>query len=410
MEAPAAEVLLDRIRGLPGAPPLLDAVAEQAGVYLVGGAVRDLLLGVGSPDLDLVVDGDTAPVVGRLGGELRVHDRFGTATVVLAGHTYDFARARRERYTVPGALPEVEPAPIAEDLERRDFTVNAIAVELGGPRAGELRAAPGAQADLGARRLRVMHVQSFIDDPTRLLRLARYASRFAGLGFAIEPRTAALAEAAIAGGALATVSGPRIGGELRLLAREEDPVAALGLLGWLGIDGAIAPGFGLRDADLASRALALLPAAGRRDRLALALAARELPAGHVELLLDRLGFEAGDRDTITAAAVRAPSVAEALTAAGRPSEIADAATGAADELVALAGALGPAEAARAWLDELSSVRLEIDGGDLLAAGVPEGPAIGRGLRAALHAKLDGLAGDREAELTQALTAARDAVS
>jgi tRNA nucleotidyltransferase (CCA-adding enzyme) len=409
MEAPAADVLLDRVRALPGAPPLLDAVAEQAGVYLVGGAVRDLLLGVGSPDLDLVVDGDTAPVVGRLGGELRVHDRFGTATAVLDGRAYDFARARRESYTAPGALPEVEPAPIDEDLERRDFTVNAIAVELGGPGAGKLRAAPSALADLAGRRLRVMHARSFIDDPTRLLRLARYAARFAGLGFAIEPRTASLADAALAGGALRTVSGPRIGAELRLVAREDDAVAALEKLGVLGIDAAIEPGFGLRDADLAERALALLPGRGRRDRLALALAAHELPSGRVEPLLDRLAFEAGDRDTI-AAAVRAPSVAAALAAAGRPSEIADAVSGAPDELVALAGALGPVEAARAWLEELSGVRLEIDGGDLLAAGVPEGPAIGRGLRAALDAKLDGLAGDREAELAQALAAARGAVT
>jgi tRNA nucleotidyltransferase (CCA-adding enzyme) len=410
MEAPAADVLLDRVRALPGASPLLEAVAEQPGVYLVGGAVRDLLLGVGSPDLDLVVDGDTGPIVGRLGGELRMHDRFGTATVVLDGRAYDFARARRERYAAPGALPEVEPAPIHEDLERRDFTVNAIALELGGPRAGELRSATGALADLEDRCLRVMHARSFIDDPTRLLRLARYAARLAGLGFVIERRTATLADAALSGGALKTVSGPRVGAELRLLARERDPVSALGQLGPLGIDAAIEPGFGLRDAELAARALALLPDAGRRDRLALALAVRELPAERVEPLLDRLAFEAADRDAIAAAAVRASSVAAALTSATRPSEVAHAVSRAPDELVALAGALGPAEAASAWLEQLSGVRLEINGGDLLAAGVPEGPAVGRGLRAALHAKLNGLTDGRDAELACALAAARDTVA
>ena len=188
---------------------------------------------------------------------------------------YDIARARRETYAHPGALPDVAPAPLAEDLERRDFTVNAIALALAGDRAGELTSVPPALEDLDARRLRVLHDQSFIDDPTRLLRLVRYATR---LGFEIEPHTRALADRAIAGGALRTVSGPRVGAELRLLAREPDPVRALAGLGELGLDGAIHPGFGLEDADLARRALALLPDGGRRDRIALAVAAREVPA------------------------------------------------------------------------------------------------------------------------------------
>jgi tRNA nucleotidyltransferase (CCA-adding enzyme) len=97
MEVPAPDVLLARIRALPGAPAVLDAVGDAEGVYLVGGAVRDLLLRGAPPDLDLVLDGDPAPLVERIGGELRAYDRFGTATVVLDGHTYDFARSRRER-------------------------------------------------------------------------------------------------------------------------------------------------------------------------------------------------------------------------------------------------------------------------------------------------------------------------
>jgi tRNA nucleotidyltransferase (CCA-adding enzyme) len=406
MEVPAPDVLLARIRALPGAPAVLDAVGDAEGVYLVGGAVRDLLLRGAPPDLDLVLDGDPAPLVERIGGELRAYDRFGTATVVLDGHTYDFARSRRERYPAPGALPEVEPAAVAEDLERRDFTVNAIAIELGGAGAGELRAAPAALADLEARRLRVLHERSFIDDPTRLLRLARYAARLNG--FEIEPRTAVLAENAIAGGALGTLTGPRIGSELRLLARERDPVSAFAILALLGVDGAIERGFGLGgDPALASRALALLPAEARPDLLAIALAARDLPDDRLEPLLDRLAFEASDRDVVAAAVRSSREVSDRLSRAGRPSEIAAAAAGASPELVALAGALGPERAAREWLDHISRVRLEIAGDDLIAAGIPEGPAVGRGLRAALAAKLDGLAGDREAELAQALAAARD---
>ena len=250
--------------------------------------MRDLLLG-GTPfDLDLVVEGDAAAVAASLGGELKAFDRFGTATVVLDGFSYDIAQARRETYAQPGALPDVEPAPLAEDLLRRDFTVNAIALALAGDSAGELTAAPAALEDLDARRLRVLHDRSFIDDPTRLMRLARYASR---LGFEVEPHTRELADAAVAGGALWTVSGSRLGAELRLLARERDPVAALRGLADLGLDRAIHPEFGIEDEELARRALALLPDDGRRDRLAVALAARRVPPAELGALLESLAFE-----------------------------------------------------------------------------------------------------------------------
>jgi len=407
VEAPAAGALLAQVRALPGAESLLGRLGDTPAVYLVGGAVRDLLLGTSSPDLDLAVEGDPAVLARRIGGEVRFHDRFGTATVTLGGHTYDIARARRETYAAPGALPDVEPAGLGEDLGRRDFTVNAVAIKLGGADAGTLLAVPSALDDLGARQLRVLHDRSFIDDPTRLLRLARYAGR---LGFEVEPHTLALVRAALAGRALDTVSGPRIGAELRLLAREGDPLPALGATGTLGIGDAIEPGFGLGDEDLARRSLELLPADGRRDLLALALTARTVPADRLGPLLERLAFEASDRDAITAAATRADEVADGLGAASRPSALASAVSGSGPELVALAGALGPADPAREWLERLRHVKLEIDGADLLAAGVPEGPAIGRGLRAALAAKLDGHASGREAELAQALAAARDQIS
>jgi tRNA nucleotidyltransferase (CCA-adding enzyme) len=396
---PEPQRLLDRIRALPAAKPLLARVSDAPAVQLVGGAVRDLLLGGAPIDLDLVVEGDSAAVAESLGGELKAFDRFGTATVVLDGFSYDIARARRETYAHPGALPDVEPAPLAEDLLRRDFTVNAIALAL----TGELTPAPAALEDLDARRLRVLHDRSFIDDPTRLMRLARYASRL--VGFEVEPHTRELADAAVAGGALGTVSGSRLGAELRLVARERDPVTALRGLADLGLDRAIHPGFGISDEALARRALALLPDDGRRDRLTLAVAASGVPAAELGALLESLAFEAEDRDAILLAATRADDVARALAAASAPSEVAAAVSGAPTELVALAGALGPAAQASQWFDTLRDVRLEIDGGDLIAAGVPEGPAIGRGLRAALAAKLDRQASGREEELAAALTAA-----
>jgi tRNA nucleotidyltransferase (CCA-adding enzyme) len=403
VEVPAPSALLDKLAALPAAAPLLERLSDTRGVYVVGGAIRDLLIGRSPPDLDVVVEGDPAPVAARLGGEIRVYDRFGTATVTLGGHTYDIARARRERYPAPGALPEVEPAPLDEDLKRRDFSVNAIAVELGGAGAGALRALPTALADLEAQQLRVLHDRSFIDDPTRLLRLARYAAR---LAFEVEPHTSQLARAALAAGALRTVSGPRIGAELRLLAREAEPVGAFGRVHALGLDVALDPRFSGVDADLASRARALLPAEGDQAIVVLALAARAIPAGELAELLDALAFEASERTAIVAAATGSAGRSEALKRAGRPSEIAAALAGAGVEEVAIAGALGPAEPAEEWLARLRHVKLEIDGADLLAAGVEEGPAVGRGLRAALAAKLDGRAQGRAAELSEALRAAR----
>lgn len=390
--------LLDRLRALPAARPLLERLGGVPGVYLVGGAVRDLLLGGRPVDLDLVVEGDPASVAERLGGSIATHDRFGTSRARADGFTYDIARARTETYSRPGALPDVSPAGLEADLKRRDFTVNAIAITLD----GGITAMPGALEDLRNRRLRILHDRSFLDDPTRLLRLARYASR---LGFEIEPHTLELAGAAVRAGALGTVSGARVGAEVRLLSQEPDPVAAFETLRELGLDAAIDPGFGVSDPELARSALAELPVDGRRDLLVLATAARGLktPAG----LLDRLAFEAADREVIVGAAQNAVRLAEALNAAGRASEIASAAAGAAPEQVALAAALGAREPARAWLDRLRHVRLEIDGSDLLQAGVPEGPAVGRGLQAALYAKLDGLVSGRADELRTALRAARD---
>ena len=184
-----------------------------------------------------------------------------------------------------------------------------------GEAPGELNAAPQALEDLEARQLRVLHDRSFIDDPTRLLRLARYAGR---LGFAVEPHTRELASAAIEAGALGTVSGSRAGAELRLLAREQDPVRALLALNDLGLDHALHPGLRAPDEALARRALSAA-AARRRGRTGSrwALAARGVPAAELPALLDSLAFEAEDRDAIVAIATRAGEVARGLETRGR---------------------------------------------------------------------------------------------
>jgi tRNA nucleotidyltransferase (CCA-adding enzyme) len=406
---PYAEDLLDRLAALPPARPLLDALGDTAGVYLVGGAVRDLLRGETPVDFDLVADRDLAELIAELSGPgdaaARVHDRFGTATLTLDSGRYDLARARRERYARPGALPDVEPAPIDEDLGRRDFTVNALALELGGARRGGLLEVPGALNDVGTGTLRVLHDASFRDDPTRLLRLARYAAR---LDFAADERTEALAREAISEGALDTVSGARLGAELRLLAAELDPHRGLEELHRLGLDEALIPGLALPSRQMLARALELLPGDGDRIALVLAAAALAVDSAQLARSLEALAFTAGPRDTILAAAGQAPALAAELGAAQRPSEIAAVAAGAPAEAVALAGALGDAagRAAQQWLGELRHVGLEIDGDDLVAAGVAPGPAIGAGLRAALSARLDGRANGADEQLAEALRVAR----
>jgi tRNA nucleotidyltransferase (CCA-adding enzyme) len=380
------------------------------------------------------------------GASVHAHERFGTAIVEWGGGEegageegeegkrddegerqgngtgkegrIDIATARRERYPVPGALPEVQPASLAEDLQRRDFTVNALACALDGARPGELHAARHALEDLRAGRLRVLHEGSFLDDPTRLWRLARYRAR---LGFTVEERTAQLAADAVAGGALRTVSLARAGAELRLALGEADAVAALAALDELGVLAALHPRLRF-DARLARDALGLLAAAGgagshtRPDLLLLAVLFQPMAADlregverEMHALVDGMEFPAAERDLVLRAAICAEAVADELAHAEEGSEIYEAASYESLEGVALAGAQGEPQcgdagvSAHRWLSELRNVQLEITGADLLAAGIPEGPEVGRRLQVALCAKLDGeLPDGREAELAAAL--------
>ena len=386
--------LLERLRDLPGAAPVLDALAGVPGVWVVGGAVRDTLLGREPRDLDLVIEGDAAEAARRLAEEEPlVHERFGTAT---ANGNVNVAAARRERYERPGALPEVElGAPIAEDLARRDFTVNAIAVRLAD---GKLEAVPGGLEDLAARRLRVLHERSFLDDPTRLLRLIRYAAR---LRFQIEERTREWAFAAVEQGAPATVTAPRLGAELRLLLAEPMPTAVCGLEAF-GLGPVLLPGFDV-DPDLVERAQRLAPHDARQDLIALAACCLDASGPDLARRLDGFELPARERDTVVAAATRARALAPVLGGIEGGSALWTLLRRETPETVALAGGLGAPEAARLWLEDLRHKRLEITGDDLLAAGL-EGPAIGRGLDAATGAMLDGEALGREAQLAVALAA------
>lgn len=353
--------------------PELALVRDAAGetpVYVVGGAVRDLLLGRDRTDLDLAVVGDVAELAARLGGEVVHYERFATATVPLGEHRVDLATARTESYPRPGALPDVEPAPdIESDLRRRDFSINAMAIPLAGPPV--LIDPHHGVADLEGGILRLLHDRSIADDPTRAVRAARYAARFA-----LSPEPGTVDQ--IAAADLETISRDRREAELARLAAEPTAIRGLELLSEWGVVRIDREGL-----DLARRVDELLTAA------------------------PWAGFVPRDR-ALLAAALGPRSEAAALGAAepSSPSEGVARARGSDPIAMAVARAAG-AEWLDRYLLEWSRVSLEIDGDDLVAAGIPEGPAIGRGLDAALRLKLDGALDGREAELSAALGAARE---
>lgn len=243
---------------------------ENVSLYLVGGPVRDLLLGRATADIDFMADASAVGRIaeslgGRLGLEIERHDRFLTRKLVgLRGEVIDLATMRCERYERAGALPTVRPGALDDDMRRRDFTINAMAVEL---RTMELFDPFGGVADLRSGTLRVLHEASFLDDPTRIVRAARFSAR---LGFALNAPSFALAEAAIAAGACDTLSRERVWREILLLLQEPNAESGFGLLEQLGFLPAF---FGTRAIDpLRLRRLLLTPVLGRTERELAALA------------------------------------------------------------------------------------------------------------------------------------------
>ena len=399
------EELRERIRALPGMERLVPALAGLPPVYLVGGAVRDLLLDQPVVDVDLAVEGDgprtAREIAARLDGEASPHERFGTATVRAGTLAFDIAATRSETYPEPGALPEVRAAGLAEDLGRRDFAINAMAAALQGDELGHLHDPHSGSADLDARIVRVLHDRSFIDDPTRLLRAVRYEVR---LDFKMDEPTEELAREAARRNALATVSGPRIRDELLDLLREHAGprglvrLVELGLLETLGGDLNVDPelvasaklGAGETSADPALTALA-------------ALASPEPDAAWVE----SLGLRADERDAVLRAARKAPQLAKTVHADMTDSAIHALLHCEHPETLALTLAYGaPGGPILRYLADLQGVRLEITGDDLIEAGVPESRALGRALEETLRKKLDGELSGRDEELRFALEVAR----
>ena len=385
------------------------AVELRLSVYLVGGFVRDLLLGKQPGDFDLVVhmagEADTsagprlALALGRRHeGEVTVHSAFGTATWVdPAGQVIDFATARTETYATPGALPQVSPAAsILADLSRRDFTINALAIRIDGESFGEVLDPYQGQDDLAEGCVRVLHARSFQDDPTRIVRGARYEQR---LGFQLSDETAALIPGALP--VFPALSGERVRHELELIFREPRAPAMLAGLARLGVLQAIHPALdwgeahSTRAAVISSLPLEAWQMTGRLDLevVYLALLLLEAAPGEVEPVLDRLCVRREVAEAV-------PAAVGLRLASTLPSQVVAQLDRISPMAVAAAYVLHPL--ARATLDRYLAqwrfIGAETTGTDLLALGLEPGPRFRSLLWGLRAARLDGAVLDREGEL------------
>jgi tRNA nucleotidyltransferase (CCA-adding enzyme) len=392
--------------------PVFEAVAAVSepfeGVYLVGGTVRDILLGERSFDVDIAVEGDAIALAqalaDALGGRVRAHEKFGTAVVIYGDdERVDVVTARTEFYDAPAALPTVEHASIREDLFRRDFTINAMAVSLKGADLGRLVDPFAGRRDLDARTIRVLHNLSFIDDPTRIFRAIRYENRY---GFRMDDHTTRLARGCIEMGLVGDLSSARLRDELTALLEEGEVAHSILRLAELGADRAIHPRLEADD-----EAVALLRRLTElRDRyglevpawrLGLAALARHLPPDEVYDWLQRLKVRRRDAERIAAAVTVGPRLVERLEKGAEPAEVVALADPYAPDAPLFALALADLEPLRTYFKRLRDVRLEVSGSDLAELGLGESPRVGEILAELRRRKLNGELDGRESELAAA---------
>lgn len=397
-------------------PRHLVTVLEEAGqladrlhvpLYVVGGCVRDLLLGIDNFDLDLVVEGDGMAFAKQLAewkhGRVKTHARFGTAIVILPdGVKLDVATARTEYYEYPTALPTVERSSIKKDLYRRDFTINALAVRLNASRFGELLDFYGGQRDLHDKVIRVLHGLSFVEDPTRVFRAIRFAIRF---GFRLGRDTEALIEGAVKMNLFHRLSGHRLLEELKLLLSERDPALAVRRLADFGLLRFIHPKLAW-----SNRLEQLLTAVGQAvdwyrllylDRkmavwLVYMMALSEvLPERAVTEVLKRFPFSECEAAAIKAARMDNHAVLRRLAKRPppKPSETYRLLHGLPDETLLGLMAKSKGEAVKrqisAFLTTYQHVKPALSGTDLKAMGLKPGPPFKNILDRLLEARLNG---------------------
>lgn len=382
-------------------PAVRDAVAatiaQRGGVYAVGGAVRDLLLGRPVRDLDLATERDAIEIARASLTTARIteHKRFRTVSATIAGTRIDLATCRTETYARPGALPSVQPATIDDDLRRRDFTVNALALRLSGEPA--LLDPTGGVRDLRDGIIRVMHEASFRDDATRIFRAFRYAAR---LGLSIEPQTMVWLHRDVAH--LAAVSPARVRREIELMFAEPAETASQALASSAdgGALAAVHPALSWDAACADGFAPPLLDAVPRLP-FGFALVAHRADGEAAARIAGRLRLNRAE-----AAAVAAMPSLRALTPTlrrpgAKPSGVAVVLDRFPPAAVAAYAATEPgAIAARLALRYLEAWRHErpiLRGHDLLDLGIPEGPRVEQGLQLVRAARLDGWASDRDDE-------------
>ena len=375
---------------------LLADLAQEAevSIYLVGGPVRDALLGSQVADLDFSVEGDAVAIAkrfaGETGGKITAHPQFGTATVVADERRVDLVTARREEYPEPGSLPRVTAGSIEDDLARRDFTINAMALRVWPAGDGILDPMSGLD-DLKSGIVRVLHPQSFIDDPTRMFRAVRYEQRF---GFRIDDGTLQLMASAVASGIMDSVSGDRWLHEVERVLDEAEPgrvllrASELGLLS--GLHRSLANDAGIRamaecddghhvpDEWLAALFSPLSEADGYAVIQRLRLSGRWA-------MVARDTIELREKETAVRESAGRPSGLYRTLKPFAPQAIATRAKLTGDPFVR--------RALLSYLNELRFVRPTLTGDDLLEMGAAQGPIIGE-ILARLHcARLDGALSD-----------------
>jgi len=407
------------------------ALSEDfAGLYLVGGFVRDLLLDQPNADLDIAVEGDGIDFAGRLaaelGGRVRMHRKFKTAVVLLPPATLgeapewlratnepfhvDVATTRTEFYDYPAALPRVEHASIRQDLFRRDFTINAMAISLRGDDFGAVLDFFGGMRDLREGTIRVLHNLSFIEDPTRIFRAVRYENRY---GFRMDEQTKALAKACVDMHLVGDLSSVRLREELIPLFSEPNVQWTLKRLFELGVAREVHPKLatGEKTVALIVNLDSLVKEMALESevvtwRLRLAAVTRNMDHDELYMWLEKLKLRRADADVIRAGVVMGPLLAPRLCNETMSDwQVYKVLRRVPVEAVVLALARtdpGPAEARlRRYLGEIRHRRLNVSGDDILALGLKKGPAVGRTLEKLKEMRVEGKIQGRDAELAAA---------
>jgi tRNA nucleotidyltransferase (CCA-adding enzyme) len=412
---------LMRQRLSPGVRRLLRRVggfgqAMGVDVFLVGGSVRDLLLNVPDVDLDIVVTGDgiafAQEFVSRYGGRMVGYRRFATALMVLSGGVkIDVVSARSERYTGPGALPNIESGALLDDLYRRDFTINSMAIQLWGRRYGELIDPFGGRRDLRQKTIKVMHNLSFVEDPTRMIRAVRFEGRY---GFRMDKRTVYLLRKAARAHMLDRISGQRLREEMLTLLRERNPLPAIFRLDRLGILESLSPE--LKVTAQTDRLLERIRRRLRRygdlwpepdvDRWIVFLLGlfSVLSSPEMDRLATRLSLHRKARRCLDQARKADQEIVKFLESKARPpnSQLYQLLHRLLPEVLIYLMARSRSRAVPAriahYLNRLRDVNLEIGGRDLKRMGLARGAVYNRILNQVLMAKLDGRLKGRSQEL------------